>query len=189
VLLEGGAPSKPVEERIHAELARRHGISPDDKQAIGTWNAEEEFAKTTNLFKGISLLIWIVGSVTLLAGIVGVSNIMMISVRERTREIGIRRAIGATPWSVVAQVLKESTALTGLAGYLGLAAGVGALEGVRALMKAAGSEAPSMFDPPTADFRVALAATLVVAAGGALAGLFPALYAVRVRPVVALRDE
>jgi putative ABC transport system permease protein len=189
VLMKPGVESQDVEKRIRVALLRRHNISPDDKQAIGTWNAEEEFKKTTNLFKGISLLIWIVGSVTLLAGIVGVSNIMMISVRERTREIGIRRAIGATPWSVIAQVLKESTALTGLAGYLGLAGGVGVLEAVRAVMKSAGAAAPSMFEPPKADFRVAVAATIVVVLGGAIAGLFPAIYAVRVRPVVALRDE
>lgn len=190
VLVKPGADTEVVEKRVKDELARLHRFSPDDKEAVGIWNAEKEFQKITGLFTGISLLIWVVGTVTLAAGIIGVSNIMMISVRERTREIGIRRAIGATPFSIVAQILKESTLLTSLAGYLGLAAGVGALEAIGVLMKAsAGPGGDSMFDAPTADFRVAMAATLVVIGGGALAGLFPALYAVRIRPVVALRDE
>jgi putative ABC transport system permease protein len=189
VLVRDGADGADVERRIHVELARLHRFSPEDKEAVGTWNAEEEFKKTMSLFKGISLLIWVVGSVTLLAGIIGVSNIMMISVRERTREIGVRRAIGATPLDVIGQILKEATVLTALAGALGLVAGVGALEGIGRLMKASAEGGPSLFEPPRADFGVALAATAVVVVGGALAGLFPALYAVRVRPVVALRDE
>ncbi len=189
VLVKDGSDTAAVDKRVHQILARRHRVSVDDTDAIGSWNAEEDFEKTASLFRGISLLIWIVGTVTLLAGIVGVSNIMMISVRERTREIGVRRAIGATPWSVVSQVLKESTVLTAVAGYLGLVGGVGVLEGVSSAMRSMGAEAPRMFDPPHADFGVAIAATLVVVLGGVLAGLFPALYAVRVRPVVALRDE
>jgi putative ABC transport system permease protein len=110
-------------------------------------------------------------------------------VRERTREIGIRRAIGATPLSIIGQILKESTLLTAVAGYLGLVAGVALLELIGSLMKASAGEGPSMFDPPTADFGVAMASTALVVLGGALAGFFPALNAVRIRPVVALRDE
>lgn len=191
VLVKDGADTEQVEARIHEELARRHRFSVDDKEAVGTWNVEKEFDKISGLFRGISLLIWIVGTVTLVAGIVGVSNIMLISVRERTREIGVRRALGATPLRVIAQILKEATVLTSISGFLGLAAGVGALEAIGALMQAGPSDAKgsSLFDPPHADFRVALAATLAVALGGALAGLFPALTAVRIRPVVALRDE
>jgi putative ABC transport system permease protein len=188
VLVRDGADTDAVDKRIHRELARLHRFSPDDKEAVGSWNAEEEFRKTMGLFKGISLLIWFVGSVTLLAGIIGVSNIMMISVRERTREIGVRRAIGATPSSIIGQILKESTVLTALAGCLGLAGGVGALELIGKLA-GGGGDGASLFAEPRADFRVAVVATLVVVVGGALAGLFPALYAIRVRPVVALRDE
>lgn len=190
VLMKPDASSDEVERRVRETLAKLHHFSVDDKQAVETWNTEKEFTKIAGLFKGISLLIWFVGSVTLVAGIIGVSNIMMISVRERTREIGVRRAIGATPWDVVSQILKESTFLTGLAGALGLVSGFGVLELIGALMRAHGTGGgKSMFTPPTADFLVAVAATVVVVAGGALAGLFPALYAVRVRPVVALRDE
>jgi putative ABC transport system permease protein len=189
VLVAEGADTEVVDKRIHDELARMHRFSPDDKEAVGSWNAEKEFRKISGLFTGISVLIWIVGSVTLLGGIIGVSNIMMISVRERTREIGIRRAIGATPLSIIGQILQESTLLTAVAGYVGLAAGVGLLELIGSLMKVGEGEKPSMFDPPTADFGVAMAATALVVVGGALAGFFPALNAVRIRPVVALRDE
>lgn len=190
VLVRQGSNTEEVEALIFAELAELHHFSPDDKQAVGVWNADKEFQKISGLFRGISLLILFVGSVTLAAGIIGVSNIMMISVRERTREIGVRRAIGATPLSIVGQILKESTLLTAIAGYLGLAGGVAALELIgRAMEGGDKSGGPSLFDPPTADFRVAVAATALVVLGGALAGLFPALHAVRIRPVVALRDE
>jgi len=189
VLVRADADAEQVERRIHDELARLHHFSKDDPEAVGSWNANKEYKKITGLFSGISLLIWFVGAVTLAAGIVGVSNIMMISVRERTREIGVRRAIGATPFAVASQILKESTLLTALAGYLGLAAGVLALEGISRLMAAGEGSKAQLFDPPQADFRVGLAATAIVVAGGAIAGLFPAIAAIRVRPVVALRDE
>jgi putative ABC transport system permease protein len=126
---------------------------------------------------------------TLLAGILGVSNIMMISVRERTREIGIRRAIGATPWAILAQILKESTVLTTFAGALGLMSGVGLLELVGTFLNQGPAGEPSLLDPPHAQFSVAALASVVMVAGGAGAGLIPALQALRVRPVVALRDE
>jgi putative ABC transport system permease protein len=189
ILVRDGGDASAVERRVHDELARLHRFSPEDKEAVESWNAEAEFKKVTSLFIGISLLIWIVGSVTLLAGIIGVSNIMMISVRERTREIGVRRAIGATPATIIGMILKESTALTAAAGYLGLAAGVGVLELIGRVMKSSGGGGPSLFDAPRADFGVALAATAVVVLGGAIAGFFPAWNAVRIRPVVALRDE
>ncbi len=189
VVVRGDQSTELVERRIKEELARIHKFSPEDQEAVGTWNVEKEFQKINGLFAAISALIWVVGVITLSAGVIGVSNIMMISVRERTREIGVRRALGATPFDIVAQILKESTFLTALAGYAGLVAGVFALELISSLMGTAGPQARSMFDAPRADFGVALAATLAVIAGGALAGLFPALYAVGVRPVVALRDD
>lgn len=196
VLVRRDADTSDVESRIKRFLLQRHRASPDDKEAIGTWNADKEFRKIDNLFVGISALIWFVGTVTLLAGIIGVSNIMMISVRERTKEIGVKRAIGATPWTVLSQILKESIVLTALAGLTGLCAGVGLLELVTFLMQAPPGASggpkpggPSMFDAPRADFAVGLAATAAVVAGGAIAGLFPAIAAIRVRPVVALRDE
>ena len=189
VLVRENGDTADVERRIHDELAKRLRFSPEDKDAVQSWNAEAEFAKIANLFVGISLLIWIVGSVTLLAGIIGVSNIMLISVRERTREIGIRRAIGATPYSIVTQILKESTVLTATAGYLGILGGTGALEIAGYVMSSSENTGPSMFDIPRADFHVAVAAAAVVVVGGIISGFFPAWNAVRIRPVVALRDE
>lgn len=197
VLVRRDADTGEVEGRIKRFLLQRHRASPEDKEAIGTWNADKEFRKIDNLFVGIGALIWFVGTVTLLAGIIGVSNIMMISVRERTKEIGIKRAIGATPWTILSQILKEAIVLTALAGFTGLCAGVGLLELVTFLMQAPAATGggakppggPSMFDAPHADFAVGLAATAVVVVGGAIAGLFPAIAAIRVRPVIALRDE
>jgi len=124
-----------------------------------------------------------VGIGTLFAGVVGVSNIMIISVQERTLEIGIRKAIGAPPASIVSMILLEALALTSLAGYLGLVAGVGLVEATRRYLP----ENEYVRDP-SVDVRVALVATLVLVGAGALAGLLPALAAARVRPVVAMRD-
>jgi putative ABC transport system permease protein len=133
---------------------------------------------------------WIVGIGTLSAGVIGVSNIMLIIVRERTREIGIRRAVGATPLAVMRQIVLESVILTSIAGYLGLAAGVAVLELINALIPAPGPDSgPNMFLDPGVSFSNALAAVAILVAAGALAGLFPAQRAVAVNPVVALRSE
>jgi putative ABC transport system permease protein len=113
-----------VEEKIKKLLAKRYKISPEDPYAIGSWNSQKEFGKIQGLFGGISLLVWVVGIGTLMAGVIGVSNIMLIIVKERTREIGIRRALGASPNSIMLQIISESVLLTSLAGYFGLIAGV-----------------------------------------------------------------
>ncbi len=114
-----------VETDVRALLKARHRIHPDDERALGSFNREKEFRKLSNLFLAIRSLSWFVGVLTLLAGAIGVSNIMMIAVAERTREIGIRKAIGATPSSIMSQIVLESTVLTALAGYLAVVAGVG----------------------------------------------------------------
>jgi putative ABC transport system permease protein len=184
---------KPGADAIEAErmakeiLWRRHKISPDDKQAIGSFNVQEEFEKIGMLFFGIRALIWFVGVATLLAGVVGVSNIMLISVKERTKEIGVRKAVGATPARIVGQILQESVALTSLSGYVGLVAGVGLLELVRVVLEAPGQEAPTMFANPGIDVGVAILAAGVLVVSGAFAGIIPARSASRVDPVVALR--
>jgi putative ABC transport system permease protein len=134
---------------------------------------------------GIEFFIWFVGAFTLLAGALGVSNIMLISVRERTVEFGVRKALGATPWSVVSLVLKEAALLTTLAGYAGLVAAVVALEAVSRFF----AEGGGPLGTPSVDFRVALGATAVLALAGVLAGVAPARRAARIRPVEALRAE
>jgi putative ABC transport system permease protein len=138
-----------------------------------------------SLFTGIRLFIWIIGIGTIIAGIVGVSNIMIIVVKERTKEIGIRKAIGATPYSIIGLILLESILIMGFAGYVGLTAGVGLLE----ILAPQFSSPDSYFLNPSADFSIALKATILLVFSGAIAGLFPALRASKIKPVDALRDE
>ncbi|HPS63690.1 MAG TPA: ABC transporter permease [Bacteroidales bacterium] len=165
-------------------LAKQHIFDPNDRQAIDIMNKSEGVRRFNALFDGIRLFIWIIGIGTIIAGIVGVSNIMMISVKERTKEIGVRKAIGATPISIIMLVLQESILITGFAGYIGLVLGVGLLELISSNMP------PSdFFRNPEADFAIALGATILLVIAGALAGFFPAMQAARVKPVEALRDE
>jgi putative ABC transport system permease protein len=175
-----------VEEKVKSILAQRHKISPDDPYAIGSWNMEKEFSKIQGLFAGISMLVWVVGIGTLLAGVIGVSNIMLIIVKERTKEIGVRRAIGATPMSIISQIVAESILLTSLAGYLGLVAGVFLMEGIS---KAIEGQETGMFYQPGVELHVAIKAIVIVVVCGALAGIIPARKAVAIKPVEALRYE
>jgi len=181
-----GIPASSVEEKVVKLLKERHRVAPDDGRAIGHWNLEKEFNKIQSLFLGIRLLIWIVGIGTLSAGVIGVSNIMLILVRERTKEIGLRRAIGASPWSITLQVMLESVVMTAIAGYFGLLAGVGVLELVRTLLVKAGSRA---FQDPGVSFDNALLALAILVLAGVLAGLLPAQRAIAISPREALRSE
>lgn len=181
-------PASVVEQKAKKLLSERHDIHPDDERAVGSFNLENEFNKMTGLFVGINALIWIVGIGTLFAGVVGVSNIMLIVVRERTREIGIQRAIGATPWNIMSQVITESVILTTLAGYVGLVIGVGIIEGVNMALTKAGSDS-DMFKNPEIDFNMAMTALAILVISGALAGLVPARRAVSIKPIDAIRFE
>jgi putative ABC transport system permease protein len=174
-----------AEEKVIALMKERHKIAPEDEQAIGHWNMEVQFKKMEGLFGGISMLIWVVGIGTLIAGIIGISNIMLIVVKERTKEIGVKRALGATPVSVMFQIILESVFLTAVAGYFGLVIGVGLLELIN---MALGADVP-MFSNPTVDINVAIISLSVLIGCGALAGLIPAQRAVSVLPVEALRSE
>ncbi len=185
---EDNVPVSVVEEKAKALLRQRHSIHPDDERAVGSFNLENEFNKMNSLFAGINGLIWIVGIGTLLAGVIGVSNIMLIIVKERTKEIGIQRAIGATPWSIISQVIMESVILTTIAGYVGLVLGVGIVEGVNYLLVTTGADG-SMFTNPEVNFSVAVKALEVLVVAGILAGLVPAYRAVSMKPIDALRNE
>jgi putative ABC transport system permease protein len=123
-----GVPVSKVEARLKELLKERHHVAPDDVQAIGSFNIEVEYIKYSGLFNGIQILTWIVGIGTLLAGVIGVSNIMLVIIKERTQEIGIQRAIGATPGNVIMHIVAESVFLTVIAGYIGLSLGIGLLE-------------------------------------------------------------
>lgn len=177
--------SQAMVEDIRQNLAIKHKFDPTDLRAVGIWNNVEEFKKFLDLFAGIRLFIWIIGIGTIIAGIVGVSNIMMIVVKERTMEIGVRKAMGATPWSIISLILQESILITAFAGYVGLVLGVGLLELVSPFF----DEMDTFFKNPQVDFRIALSATLLLIISGAVAGFVPARKAASIQPVEALRDE
>ena len=175
-----------AEEEAMALLKERHKIAPDDARAIGHWNMGKEFLKLNGLFTGIEMLVWFVGIGTLMAGIIGVSNIMLIVVKERTREIGVRRAIGAPPSIIVSQLILESVTLTSIAGYAGLVAGIGLLELINQNLPTGGD---MMFLHPGVDLIVAMKALGILIFSGALAGFIPAQRALEISPVEALRTE
>lgn len=185
VRVQDGANAEELEKLLRRTLAARHRADPEDPQAIGSFNLSKQHARVRTLFRGIQGFVWFVCVCTLLAGALGVSNIMLISVKERTREFGVRKALGATPGSVIALVLQEAAMLTALAGYLGLVAGVLGLELVSRYV--ASGEGP--LAKPSVDLTAALAATLVLVLAGLFAGIAPARHAARIRPVVALRSE
>ncbi|NCG20836.1 MAG: FtsX-like permease family protein [Rhodobacterales bacterium] len=182
---DADASATQVEAHVRAVLRNRHSIHPDDSQGIGSYNSEKDFEKMSNLFWGIRLFVWFVGTATLATGLVGVSNIMLIVVRERTKEIGLRRALGATPFSVVSLVLLEATVLTGIAGYSGLIGGLALLQIVSVVI---GPDNPSM-GQPRVDLVVAFGAGFILLLGGFFSGLLPAQRAVNIKTVDALRAD
>jgi putative ABC transport system permease protein len=181
-------PVSVVEKKVMTLLAERNKIAPEDEQAFQHFNLEEEFKQMNGLFNGINILIWIVGIGTLFAGVVGVSNIMLIVIKERTKEIGIQRSIGATPWKVVSQIIMESVVLTSFSGMIGLVLGVGILEFINYQIVSSGTNA-EMFKNPGVDFNIAVTALIVLIAAGIIAGFIPARRAVSIKPVEALRAE
>ena len=177
-----------IEPQVRSLLKARHHVAPNDPRGIGGFNLEAEFQQVRGLFDGISAFLWIVGIGTLLAGIVGVSNIMLIVVKERTKEIGIRKAIGATPASIISSILTESIFITAVSGYLGLLAGVLVIGGINLLMERASVDS-QMFYNPEVNLGIAIGAMILLTIAGTVAGLIPAMMAARVNPVVALKDE
>jgi putative ABC transport system permease protein len=180
ITAKGGIHTSTLEPRIRSIMARQHSFDSEDLEAMQILNTEELFMIVDNLFRGLNFLIWLVGLGTLLAGCIGVSNIMMVTVKERTIEIGIRRAIGAMPGEILTQIITESVALTLAAGSAGIMFAVFLL---------------NIFDKVTSgaafqiSFNTAIIAALLLAVLGALAGLAPALRAMAVKPVDAMRDE
>jgi putative ABC transport system permease protein len=175
---------KEVEAKIKKYIASKHKFDPKDNQALHVWNTAEDFKRFSQTFFAIKLFVLIIGIFTIISGIVGISNIMLIVVKERTKEIGIRKAIGASPISVVGLVLQEAITITGIAGYLGLVFGIGILELVQKVMP------PTQFlSNPQIDFGLAVYATLFLIIAGAIAGFVPARKASKIRPIVALMEE
>ena len=178
---KSGIKSSTLEDRIRHIVARKHSFDPTDKGALIFFYLEQLFNMVDTLFRGVNFLVWLVGLGTLLAGAIGVSNIMMVTVRERTVEIGIRRAIGATPSDILSQIMLESVALTLTAGSFGIVFSVLILNLVEIITK--GQAAFQI------DFSTAVLSAVLLAVLGLLAGLAPALRAMKIRPVDAMRDE
>ena len=175
--------SKLIEEEIRDDMATMKKFDKTDENAMFIWNSVEEFKQFMDLFAAIRLFIWIIGIGTIIAGIVGVSNIMMIAVKERTKEIGIRKSMGATPASIILLIMQESVFITTLAGYIGLVIGVGLLELVSPHIET------EFFRNPEANLGIAISATMLLIIAGMVAGYVPARRAASIKPVDALRDE
>ena len=175
--------SEQIAQGIRNSLAKKYHFNPMDINALNVSNNNIEYARIMSMLDGIKLFILIIGIFTLIAGVVGVSNIMMIIVKERTKEIGVRKALGASPFSIVSLILQESVFITSIAGYVGLILGIGVVES----LKAAGLEG-DFFKNPDVNLNVALLSVVLIVIAGALAGLFPALKAARVEPITALRE-
>jgi putative ABC transport system permease protein len=191
------AESQAIENRVRETLARAHKFDATDESALGSYNKLEDVMQTMKIFQAINIFIWIIGIGTLIAGVVGVSNIMMIVVKERTKEIGIRKAIGASPASVIGLILLESVLITMIAGYIGLVLGTGLMELINFFVEKQlattvatnGGNGDTLFRNPTVDIGIAVSATVILVIAGAIAGYIPARRAASIKPIEALRDE
>lgn len=172
-------------------MAKKHKFDIEDEQAMGVRSNEEQMKKFLGLFTMIALFVWVIGIMTLIAGIVGVSNIMLIIVQERTREIGVRKALGATPFSIVSLIIQESVVITSLAGYMGLLCGASLLALFSSLIDMVEAEGGRVgfFYRPEVDLSTGLSALITLVLAGAIAGLMPALRAARIKPIEALRAD
>ena len=187
------AQNKEFESNYRAHLNNMHDAAPDDEAAVYIWN---RYMDNIQMAQGISIIrtaLWIIGLFTLLSGIVGVSNIMLITVKARTREFGVRKAIGAKPWQILKLIITESVITTAIFGYIGMLCGIAANEYMDATIGHevvdTGLFQATMFLNPTVGLDVCIQATLVIIIAGTIAGLIPALKAARVRPIEALRAE
>lgn len=184
-IMKPGVMVKDAEPEVERILKTAHYIAPDDKQAIMFLNAEAMFSMMDTLMAGTSILIWMVGLGTLLAGAIGVSNIMMVTVKERTTEIGIRRAIGARPKDILQQILSESMVLTTIAGMAGITFAVLVLQ----ILETAANDPGVIKTHYQVSFGLAIGTCLLLIALGVLAGLAPAYRAMAIKPIEAIRDE
>lgn len=177
------------EQRLRRRLAAEHKFDPEDQSAIWVDNTMERYKSFQMIFWGINLFVWIIGLGTLLAGVVGVSNIMLVTVTERTPEFGIRKALGAKPASIIRLILTESVCITASFGYMGMVLGIAVMEVVNLALTQGGGESdgPSIFLNPTLDLRVVASATIVLVIAGLIAGYIPAYRAAQLKTIDALR--
>lgn len=175
--------SQAFTEKLSQQLKESHTIAPEDESAIYISNSLENMKNIYDMMRNIRLFFWFVGIATILAGVVGVSNIMLIIVKERTKEIGIRKALGAQPFSVVGMILHESIFVTAIAGFVGLLLGMVLLEFVGPLVET------DFIANPSVNFQIAISTVIILIVAGAISGFFPAWRAARIKPIIALRDE
>jgi putative ABC transport system permease protein len=183
-----GVHARVAETEVKNYLAKLNKVSPDDKGVFGSFNMQDQYEKVQGLFTGINVFSWLVAIGTIFAGAVGVGNIMLIVVKERTREIGLRKALGATPGSIVAMIMQESLFITVIAGYSGLVVGALLIGSIATMLEASGGKA-GFFGTPEVEFQTAIIALAVLVVSGLLASLMPAAKAAAVNPIVALQDE
>ncbi|MDD4771305.1 MAG: ABC transporter permease [Bacteroidales bacterium] len=182
--------NEAFEDRLRAGLNRKHRVHPDDKSAFGVWNQAASYVQTMSIFHTIDLFVLFIGICTLIGGMAGIGNIMVITVKERTREFGIRKALGATPATILTSILLESVVITTVFGYLGMLLGVGSLELVNSLLGSGSGESRfKVFLNPSVDLNVVLLSTLLLIACGLIAGYIPARKAVRIKPIEAMRAD
>lgn len=188
---KAGIAVSAVEDQVSSIIKTANSISPTDTRALRTFNIEKQFMLFHNLFLGVDFLIWIVGIGALMSGVIGISNIMMVTVRERTREIGVRRAIGAKPRSIVLQIVSESFVLTAISGVLGFIFGVLILEGISSAMSITPSSGQdgSFFVEPFISFKVATISIVILIVAGIASGMMPAYRALKIKAIDAIRDE
>jgi putative ABC transport system permease protein len=178
-------------EKVRLAMCRKLIVHPDDTSAFNIWNQASDYVQTMNIFKTIDLFVLFIGICTLIAGVVGVGNIMVITVKERTREFGIRKALGATPMNILGSILLESVVVTSLFGYVGMMLGIGILEIVNKVIGGGNNSKDSVqvFKDPSVDLRVVALATIILIISGLIAGYIPARKAVRIKPIDAIRSE
>ena len=182
--------NEEFQKRLRGKLAALHVFDPEDVRAIGMWAVVEEYLRFVGMFNGISAFIWIIGIGTLIAGVISISNIMLITVRERTREFGIRKALGAKPSSILGSILMESAFITSIFGYFGMFLGVGLGELVNSFLEnTENTQMINMFKNPTVDVGVAVGAMCVLIVAGIIAGYYPAMKAVKIPAVEAMREN
>ncbi|MCD8071656.1 MAG: ABC transporter permease, partial [Alistipes sp.] len=183
-----GYSSSAMQQEVEAIIKAAHDISPTDPKALRGWNVEEMYNKYMNVVVGINILTWIVGMGALFSGVIGISNIMLVSIRERMREIGVRRALGAKPAAIMGQIISESFVLTALAGIVGFLFGMG----VVAVLESATSHDPDgggLQFQPEISFSLALSCLGLLIAAGIFAGILPAYRALKIKAIDAIRDE
>ena len=189
--VETAEEAKVYGERLREQLAQYYGYDPADRNAIWVANRIESYEQSKMIFNGISMFIWVIGIGTLIAGIVGVSNIMLITVKERTREFGIRKALGATPNSILGLVVLESLVITLIFGYIGMMMGIGLSEILCVFFPEGGGSSmqPKFLSNPTVDLGIVFSATMVLVVAGVLAGYMPARNAVKIKPIEAMNAK